>query len=151
MLHFDIFSKHYAVSTEIAKTALLCNHPVPPHPILSLFAHFFFFFGLGLDGEVPSIASKVLLGSLLDSGLSEGEPAGIGGATPGGNGNASSPRFMTLSRRLSGLCDRSRLLAAEGSSRPGGGGNGEAFAFSSCMAAFKSVSLAAHCCAFFQQ
>lgn len=117
-------------------------------------AHLFFFFGLGLGGAalVPRMSSKVLLGSLLDAGLNIGEAA-VGGATPGGRGSASRPRFITLSRRRSppGLLERDRPPAVDGSSRPGGGGSGVALAFSSCIAAFSRLSLAAHCCARFQQ
>jgi hypothetical protein len=113
--------------------------------------HFFFFLSLvGGAALVPRIASKVLLGSLLDAGLICGECA-VGGTIPGGRGSASSPRFITLSRLRSGLFGRERGPAEYGSSKPGGGGSGSVLTLSSCIAAFRSVSLAAHCCAFFQQ
>jgi hypothetical protein len=119
----------------------------------SKISHFFFFLSLeGGAALVPRMASKVLLGSLLESGRSWGEFI-VGGATPGGRGRASRPMFMTLCRLLSGtgLPDRDRIPAPLGSKRPGGAGSGEASALSSCIAAFRSVSLAAHCWAFFQQ
>jgi hypothetical protein len=133
---------------------LLCQRPLWSIAITATFTSHFFFF-LSLEGGaalVPRMASKVLLGSLLESGRSWGEFM-VGGATPGGRGRASRPMFMTLCRLLSGtgLPDRDRIPAPLGSRRPGGAGSGEASALSSCIAAFRSVSLAAHCWAFLQQ
>jgi hypothetical protein len=123
-----------------------------PIDIISYLIYFFFFLSFVTGAAlVPKIASKVLLGSVLEDGRSWGELAD-GGATPGGRGSASRPRFMTLSRRRSGLFGRERSApAVEGSSSPGGGGSGAALTLSSCIAALRNVSLAAHCCALFQQ